>query len=270
MKAKNNPKTWVEPKNAPKAQAWMQEVVADSEWTVTTKKAESFLQYLMDCVIKQMRENEIELAKKEQREPEEIPDVNVQLVSTRLGKHFIPFFCVLDASCLKSRGGRRRRSSEELEIFNPEIQSRGARLKDPIYKYVVSPFTYTRNDEKGFFLKAGRQALGMNIEQARALKQYREPRIQRLGKNHDEYVTVIMDPLRLFYMMADQTRQVTGKGKSGDRFDIQIKKNSIERIQGSNWKYTIVTRTIKPGKNKNRRIEEDISKELERNIMNGR
>ncbi len=266
-KQRDSQENWLKPENAPKARAWMKEVVSDAKWTTTTKEAEGFLQYLMDCIIKQMQDEENELAKKENREPEEIPPVNVQLSSHRVGKRFIPLVAIFDTTCLKNRS--RRRNSKELDIFNPETRSRGARLKAPIYKYVVKPFMYTQKDMNAFFQRDAARALGLEPGQASMLKQYREPKIQKFNKGHDEYVTLMIDPIRLFSAMAAQTKMVRGDKDANQKFETIIYTDSVERIHSGNWKYVCTTKNIRNKNKKNKKYEDQIYNEMERR-MRGR
>ena len=230
------------------------------QYSITTTQAEEYLQAKMNFLIEGMRRAENKKAKEENRKSraDQIKDVKIILSTMRFSKTFMPFVAMMSTNCLKNSSNAK--SVEENEIFNPQIQSKGARIQDPIFTFIVKPYGYTKKDEDAFFSNTARSSLGITVKQAHNIKHYRLPKIQKFNKGRVEYVTFLVDPLRLFHDMLGNDND------KNEKFEVFINKESTERIRGLDYKYSVARVVSKNGKKRNKQKEDRIELELERRV----
>lgn len=219
---------------------------------VSTAKAEAFLQKKFTSMIARMNQA---IKQYNDEHPDEEPqpyeeDIEVNLITTRMSSKFYPFLLVLPSSVLKDKN-RAKKMKNELDIFNPNHTEHSANMKDPLYQ-IIKSFMYDDRDRDAFFSPTVQHELKISSRTAGNIKANCRLKLHSFDKGRATYVTVLLDPLRLFYNM---TTPVGGIKKP---YRIEITK--VEQIKGGNFGYQFnqIFKT-KNGKNKkNTDIERQI------------
>lgn len=198
---------------------------------ITTDNVEEFLQGKFDAIMRQKRSN-----------GEHVDDIKVTLMSIQISKIFVPFMILLPTSVLKSQGNGRnkgRNDEDEASIFNPDNSSGRIYIQEEIFQQ-LQIYGYTSDDARAFFSREWKNALGVDASGSEFLRYNRIPRVQALNRGKDQFVTCILDPIRLFYSMLEDPNHQSP-------FRIDIDKST--KIAGGVYKY-FITRVPLSGKNK--------------------
>lgn len=214
-------------------------------FNITTTDAEEFLQGKIDQMIAAINKN-----------GGHQDDVKIMLFSSKCSRKFVPFMILLPTLVLKGKD-KKKRDSSELTIFNPENTEKQAILKNEFY-VLLQCFMYDKNDEKSFFSNTARSSLGITLKTSHTLKANRIPKVQKLNKGNTEYVTCLIDPIRLFHDM------LTDVNDRDTKFDVEV--GDVEAIKNGNFKYEVY-RVLSKKKNRNdRSLAERLAMEVNQRV----
>lgn len=204
----------------------------DVPFEITTEQAEDFIQKKFNAITRQARDN-----------GENIEDVKVTLTTLLTGKAFAPFLIVLPTSILKSNNNNKKNRNgkkEELSIFNPVETSAKPYIHDGLHMQLQC-YEYTTDDRRVFFDRNWKNALGVTQRDSDFLRYNSTLRIQKLNRGREEFITVLLDPLKVF---SDMLENPNNPGKN---FSVVI--DEFVKVAGGMYKYHVV-RVPKSGKNK--------------------
>lgn len=157
-------------------------------FSITTTDVKQYMQRKLNAVVNGMRQNGLYSGE----------DIEVDVITVEMGSNFIPFTVVLPMSVL--RGERKRRSRDELSIFNPKDNDATVGIHEPIMKMFAS-YTFDKADGEAFFSADWRRARGVSHTTSAVLKNNRLPRVQKFNNGSLERVTFLIDPIRVFHDM---------------------------------------------------------------------
>ena len=197
-----------------KTRAGLVPVETEVSFHITTEKANEFLQDKVDNIMKQKGTHQ--------------EDVNIRLLTLKCGKKFYPFMLLLPLSVLE--GNKKKTNGSDLEIFNPQESEGTVNLKDAFYS-LFGGYIFNKNDESSFFSATTRQNLGTTNEIARFVKANRRPRIQKINNNNNKFVTLLIDPIRVFHDM------LTDVNNKNERFGIEV--GQLKQIKTGNYRYQV-------------------------------
>lgn len=200
-----------------KTRAGLVPVETEVSFHITTEKANEFLQDKVDKLVNIMNQ------KGTHQE-----DVNIRLLTLKCGKKFYPFMLLLPLSVLE--GNKKKTNGSDLEIFNPQESEGTVNLKDAFYS-LFGGYIFNKNDESSFFSATTRQNLGTTNEIARFVKANRRPRIQKINNNNNKFVTLLIDPIRVFHDM------LTDVNNKNERFGIEV--GQLKQIKTGNYRYQV-------------------------------
>lgn len=226
--------------------------VDELPFVITTKEAQEHLQKSLDIVIDIMR--------KDNNDQE---DVEIYLMTSKKSDRFYPFYLFLPTTALES--AKKKRNNKEASIFNPEnYDNRTARLKQEIYNW-LHPFMYNKEDIESFFSPTCRNALKLNLSTCHELKNNYLPKIQRYNRGRNEYIMVILDPLKIFHHMLTNI-------KERDTFWVNVNSDKIEKINNGNYRYNVarIVRTSKNNKHRKHDPTEMMIREFSKKLNGGR
>lgn len=221
-------------------------VQTEVPFSFSTDDVQSYLQKKFNNVTDVMKKNGINQG-----------DVNILVTTLRCSKKFMPFLLVLPLNTLE---GKQNRHDNELDIFNPDSSERSEKLKQPFYN-LVGAYTYNKKDGDAFFSPEWRRALGISVKISHMLKSTRTPKIQKVNKGKNQYVVVLIDPIRIFHDMLENVEDAT------EKFKVQI--DHVEQIKAGNYRYEIKRVRGKNKKNKNY-DEAIIERELSQRLIGSR
>ena len=227
-----------------KTRAGLVPVETEVSFHITTEKANEFLQDKVDKLVNIMNQ------KGTHQE-----DVNIRLLTLKCGKKFYPFMLLLPLSVLE--GNKKKTNGSDLEIFNPQESEGTVNLKDAFYS-LFGGYIFNKNDESSFFSATTRQNLGTTNEIARFVKANRRPRIQKINNNNNKFVTLLIDPIRVFHDML-----IMEENNSSFKVDVF----DWKKKQAGEFAYK-VKRLIDNGKGK--KYKQTVADELNRKMRAGR
>lgn len=216
---------------------------------VTTEQVEDFVQSKFDAIVEQSRSV-----------GEQIDDVKVTITTVTAGKAFAPFVILLPTTVLKSHNPKKQKNGKkELAVFNPDNSSGKIYIHDGIFSQ-LQLYGYTTDDRRIFFDRNWKNALGVTQRDSEFLRYNSTPRVQRLNHGKDEFVTCLLDPLKVFSAMLEDCKN------PGRNFDVCIE--GFVKIAGGVYRYSVlrVPKNIK-GKKKGQKNNKDrIAYELQNRI----
>lgn len=224
-------------------------------YVITTDKAQEFLQKKFNFVVKMMNEK---INKENRENGDNIPiqeAVTVTLNSTKCGESvFAPFTILLPLNVLSKK--RQKQVDGELEMFNPDSTTPKAALK-PNFWDLLSCYMYNDSDVSSFFSNEFRRTFRISYNVAEAIKGNRRPNIQTFGKDKRyQYVTCIIDPIRVFHDMLTSKDDKTA-------FGVFI--TDSKTISAGHVEYTVVREVRKAGKGHSN-FTEDLSRDISRRL----
>ena len=170
-----------------KTRAGIQPSEQELPFSITTTDVKQYMQRKLNVVVNGMRQNGLYSGE----------DIEVEVITVEMGSNFIPFTVVLPMNVLKER---KRRSKDELSIFNPKDSDATVGIHEPIMKMFAS-YTFDKADGEAFFSADWRRARGVSTTTSAVLKNNRLPRIQKFNNGNLERVTFLIDPIRVFHDM---------------------------------------------------------------------
>lgn len=220
-------------------------------YTITTAVAEEFLQKMIDVVNKG--------ARAKAKDQNAFPDFDVSLITLNASKKFKPMLALLPTSVLENSDSEDSNCEKEASIFRTTDKEHSVAWVHEHIFLALKPYLYDKIDADAFESGAVRRALGVNSKIFYTIKGNRLPRVQRLDRGRRKYVTVLIDPLRLFHHMLD----VEG---AKERFDVEI--GHTEQVKGTNYRYEVF-KVYKNGKNKKKRKHDDdiVGRELQQRLV---
>ena len=228
-----------------KTRAGLVPVETEVSFHITTEKANEFLQDKVDKLVNIMNQ------KGTHQE-----DVNIRLLTLKCGKKFYPFMLLLPLSVLE--GNKKKTNGSDLEIFNPQESEGTVNLKDAFYS-LFGGYIFNKNDESSFFSATTRQNLGTTNEIARFVKANRRPRIQKINNNNNKFVTLLIDPIRVFHDM------LTDVNNKNERFGIEV--GQLKQIKTGNYRYQVFKIPAKK-RNSDKRFDDRIDLEIAKFFKN--
>ena len=229
-------------------------------YTYTTEMACAFLQKMFDGVVQAVN-NEIRKHNAGKDHRDRIPEqeqVEINLISYQASQKFCPLALVMPMSVLN--GDRGPKNRQEASIFNPQHTDKSAVLKKYFYD-IIMPFMYDDSDRKAFFSPSWQHEVKVSSSKATALKHQCRPRIYKFNKEHQSYVMVVLDPVRLFHCMS-------APADGGGPFEIFI--GRTEKIRGGNYKYKVDYCPKKGGRGKKRKNNIDLVRAVAQSLNGGR
>lgn len=183
---------------------------------------------------------------------EKVPQVNLTLFTLRASQKFHPFVAVLPEEALINKGGGN--NDEELSIFNPDESQQIDKFLPHIW-VVIKTYMYSIEDKKGIKGSEMRRTLGLTANCSNYISTVMSPRCD--FKNGQKITMVLLDPLRIFFAMANQA-----SGGNGNGHQIEILKTVLN--QGTDYKYTFNRVPRDPKRKKGK----DLKHDLERMMLN--
>ena len=211
-------------------------------YDITTVMCEEFLQKKFNII-----------AKAKKQSGEDIPNVQVTLVTSKVGEKFYPFIAILPLDILASG----RKNDNEPSIFSPQDEDGVQKLRDEYYR-ILSAYTYNNADKNGFNSNEWKRAMGVTNRTAGSLHAMATPRIHRVGgkNNQTEVVVLLLDPIRLMHDM------LVNPENSNQQFLVRVL--STEPIKEGNYKYKVQRKLNNRSKKANYRdvMTADINKAI--------
>ena len=157
-------------------------------YSITTTDVENYLQDKLNTVVAELR----------QKGEFKGEDPSLEVVSVEMGSKFIPFTVVLPMSILRDRVVNKQPNT--LEILNQKSNDATANIIPAIGK-MLSSYTYNKKDCDAFYSPDWRRARGVSHSAASTLKKNVRPTVTRFNNGNMSKVTIIIDPVRIFYDM---------------------------------------------------------------------
>ena len=225
----------------------LQQSNQDMSFMIETAEVKKFLQ---------KRFTRVDNALKQKGLIQEGEEIEIDLISLEPEKTFIPFALILPIDVLD-----KPKKSNRPSVFNVQ-HSDGVWIKEWYYE-LFSSFLFDKNDAQAFRTNVWRNAHGIrSYKTTNMLHRYATPKI--LGDRDGEYdaydeddngakVVVIIDPVRIFHKMLEDTNNMHQK------FYVTIKEP--KKIDSVNYLYP-VQRTVLKKKGSRDGLENKIKKYL--------
>lgn len=161
-------------------------------YKLKTSDVEAWIQRAFDSLISEIQKNKPDA---------NIPRVDVSLITIRAGSNFAPFILAMSTNALVN-GGKKggKHNAREYSQFNVKDDDPSVNIKPEIYALIRS-WLYTKDDVTGMCSLEGRRNLGISRGNSFQIKDLRTPKLVPLGENGTKLVTVLIDPIRIFWMM---------------------------------------------------------------------
>lgn len=215
-------------------------------FTITTSDVENYLQKKVDIINSAMV----------QAGNPNTPHVDVRVYTTEAGRYFVPFVVILPLDVLQNNNKKKR--NDEPDIFNPKNEDKSAIMLEPYYN-LFKAYIYNAEDEKAFFSDDWRRARGVARDTSPSLKMMRTPKITEMDGGRVQVVSLLIDPLRIFYDMLIM---------EDNRRDFKIEIPEWQKIKTGEFKYNI--KRVAYTNKKNKKYKDTFAEELNRKMRGGR
>lgn len=224
-------------------------------YSITTAMAEDHLQRILNKVSAGARSMGAN-----------VPDITITLHTLECSKKFRPLFLMMPTSAL-AESSKNEKKKNEPSIFNTSNNGeQNAKLHKPLFE-AIKPFLYTKGDVEAFTKSPNiRRTLRIDSYAAYNIKNFHMPKVQTFNNGRDEYVVVVIDPIRLFHQMLETDSDPKG-GNRG--YDVEI--GLSENIRQGNFKYEVFKVFTNNGKkkNKNKSDRDKVNMEIQRKFKRG-
>ena len=171
-------------------------------------------------------------------------DVIIKVCGRKYGYNFYPIVAVMTPNVLQPS---KYADSSIPDYFRGEDPD-NVWLKSQYYKYLLN-FMFDDEDRKAFHSSMMKRALGIKqYKDVNELNKYSKPKVERDRDDRPAYVTVILDPVRVFSDM------VTDMDRKWENFKVDIDRVERGKEEGD-ITYTILRKLVKDG---NKKHEEDL------------
>lgn len=189
------------------------------QYDFTTEEVAAFIQKLFDAAVRKANHN---IPKEAQ-----VPNVNIEVQSTRLGKKIFPFIVILPMQVLDGYTGPNRINDNELTCFDQ--RSNDVLKINPVFWKVLESFAYTKEFREYVQTNEGRANLKFSQRDVENFVRTSKPKIQNLDGS-GEHVLMLIDPVITFHTMLEPTDQ-----NAPANFRIYI--DRVEQIRDGNYRY---------------------------------
>lgn len=213
-------------------------------YRITTDDVKNYLQNAFNEVVAVARKKGIQMS-----------DIDIQLYSNEYySKKFVPFVLLLPLSVLVNGGDQENDDVNDILACAPKDNDL-VRVNQIIYNF-ISTFTFDSSDRQFFKSNSFKMEYGITYKKSAELINATKIRVQHFGNGKYKLVSVLLDPIRLFYAMT----QV-----EGDTRHYSISINEINRLRRSSHAYNITRSIIKP--NSGGKDYDIIASEIEKHGM---
>lgn len=184
---------------------------------ITTLMCEEFLQKKFNIMVKAKKQAGVDL-----------PNIQVTLVTSKVGGKFFPFIAILPLDVLESG----RRNNNEPSIFSPQDEDGIQKLREEFYT-ILSAYTYNNADKNAFNSREWKRTMDVTNRTAGSLHAMATPRIHRFGGkgNQTEVVVLLIDPIRLMHDM------LVDPSNANQQFLVRVL--STKPIKEGNYEYKV-------------------------------
>lgn len=160
-------------------------------YKLKTSDVETWMQNVFDATTANMQK---------QNPDANVPRVDVSLITLRAGDNFAPFILAMSKDVLQN-GGRKggKRNDREYSQFNVKDDDPSVNIKKDFYA-IIKSWIFTKADIDSI-CNNGRHKYGISRSNSYQLRELRTPKVIPFNGNGTELVTVLVDPLRVFWMM---------------------------------------------------------------------
>ena len=218
-------------------------------YEITTSFIENYFQRKMNVVVNGMRKQNMYSG----------ADIDVRIITVEMGSKFVPFTVLLPMSVVKQKNNKNK-PKNELAMFNPkDYHDETVTIIEPIMK-LFSSYMYNKDDGAAFFSPDWRRDRGVSNNIAAILKRNRLPNVQKFNNGSVEYISFLIDPIRVFY----DALEIKSFPRS---YHVEI--NGWQKIRSGEFKYYVKRVLNKKNNKKKNKGGRDVADELNRK-MTGR
>lgn len=168
---------------------------------------------------------------------------------------FCPFILVMSKNVINKK--QRQYDENMLSQFNVKSDDPSVQLIKEFYT-VISGMTFSKAD--GNYIKSSSFRHEKNISRTNAeyVTSFRVPKVMKFGRNR-EVVTVLIDPVRIFWMML--------RSVDDPKEEIQVFIEKYRQISAMDYEYRVVRQKVSKGSGKPKDLEEYFAKELSKFLV---